>query len=91
VNQHAGQVVAREHVASGGRSRSCAARHGRAGYLAAIGSQLPLNIGDSTYVVGGSRRGDEARWSDQVTSTYCTQGARLIREVLRGISPEVLR
>jgi hypothetical protein len=59
--------------------------------LAAIGSQLPTNIGDSTYGVGGARHGDEARWSPKVTSTYSTNGAQLVREMLRGISPEVLR
>jgi hypothetical protein len=59
--------------------------------LAAIGSQLPTNVGDSTYAVGGSRVGDETRWSPKVTSTFSTNGAELVRNMLRGISPEVLR
>lgn len=59
--------------------------------LAVIGSQLPMNVGESTYTVGTTRRGDEARWSPGVTATYCRTGAQLVRDMLRGISPEVLK
>lgn len=59
--------------------------------LAVIGSRLPMRVGESTYQVGGKRHGDEDVFSPAVTASNCTIGAHLVQDMLRGISPQVLK
>jgi hypothetical protein len=65
--------------------------------LAAIGARHPVVVGENTYGVGGDRFSDEERkdpdaWLRRSTNaSQSMQGAHLIYEKLRGVSPGVLK